>query len=215
MPILKTALAILALPAAAAGYVVVMGTTGACPTCASIVSSVTGGDESSETTAVAGETEPATTPPGSTDPIVDATGMFAIPLLDLDGQSATLAEHAGRPMLIEVWATWCGPCRKVRSIIKQHEAELSQVATLVGVSVDEGGPAVVRSYLAKGDGPRMLEFMVTPQFRAAIAPLDTKPTIPKLIYVAADGRIANLSYGVNSPTFMLGLLRNLGSTGAG
>ncbi len=213
MPILKTAMAILAIPVVAAGYVVVMGTTGACATCASIMSSVTGG---SATVATAGEaeTEPSPGPAGS-DAVVEATGMFAVPLLDLDGQPATLAEHAGKPMLIEVWATWCGPCRKVRSIIKQHETELSQVATLVGVSVDEGGPAVVRSYLAKGDGPRMLEFMVTPQFRAAIAPLDTRNTIPKLVYVGADGRIANLSHGVNSPTFMLGLLRNLGSTGAG
>jgi thiol-disulfide isomerase/thioredoxin len=215
MPILKTALAILALPAAAAGYVVVMGTTGACPTCASIVSSVTGGAASSETAAVA--TTPATSadPADPADPIIEATGMFAVPLKDLDGNAVTLAEHAGRPMLIEVWATWCGPCRRVRSIIKQHETELSNVATLVGVSVDQGGPAVVKSYLAKGDGPRMLEFMVTPQFQAAIAPLDTKSTIPKLVYVSADGRIANLSYGVNSPAFMLGLLRNLGSTGAG
>jgi thiol-disulfide isomerase/thioredoxin len=218
MPILKTALAILALPAAAAGYVVVMGTTGACPTCASIVSSVTGGAASSETETVGAEPEAVATPATSAEPadsIIEATGMFAIPLMDLDGNAVTLAEHAGRPMLIEVWATWCGPCRKVRSIIKEHETELSNVATLVGVSVDQGGPAVVKSYLAKGDGPRMLEFMVTPQFRAAIAPLDTKNTIPKLVYVGADGRIANLSYGVNSPTFMLGLLRNLGSTGAG
>ena len=162
-------------------------------------------------------TTPATSadPADPADPIIEATGMFAVPLKDLDGNAVTLAEHAGRPMLIEVWATWCGPCRRVRSIIKQHETELSNVATLVGVSVDQGGPAVVKSYLAKGDGPRMLEFMVTPQFQAAIAPLDTKSTIPKLVYVSADGRIANLSYGVNSPAFMLGLLRNLGSTGAG
>jgi len=213
MPILKTALAILAVPALATGYVTVMGTTGACPTCASIVSSVTGGGAADPVTA--GPAAEAATPDSTSDSMVEATGMFAIPLMDLDGNAVTLAAHAGRPMLIEVWATWCGPCRKVRSIIKQHETELSNVATLVGVSVDEGGPAVVKSYLAKGDGPQMLEFMVTPQFRAAIAPLDTKNTIPKLVYVAADGRIANLSYGVNSPTFMLGLLRNLGSTGAG
>ncbi len=213
MPFLKTTIAILAIPVVAAGYVVVMGTTGACSTCASIMSSITGGAVAPATPASIAPEE--STAPPAADPLIEATGMFAIPLLDLDGRPATLAEHAGRPMLIEVWATWCGPCRKVRSIIKQHETELSQVATLVGVSVDEGGPAVVKSYLAKGDGPRMLEFMVTPQFRAAIAPLDTKPTIPKLLYVAADGRIANLSYGVNSPTFMLGLLRNLRSTGAG
>ena len=117
-------------------------------------------------------------------------------------------------MLIEVWATWCGPCRKVRSIIKEHEAALSEVATLVGVSVDQGGPAAVTRYLEKSPGPDMLEYMVTPEFRAAIKPLDTQNTIPKLVYVGPDGRIANLSHGVNSPTFMTALLRNLGRTKA-
>ena len=129
-----------------------------------------------------------------------------------EGRQTTLAAHAGRPMLIEVWATWCGPCRKVRSIIKEHEAALSEVATLVGVSVDQGGPAAVTRYLEKSPGPAMLEFMVTPEFRAAIKPLDTQNTIPKLVYVGPDGRIANLSHSVNSPTFMTALLRNLGRT---
>ena len=144
-----------------------------------------------------------------------ASGMFAIPLADLNGNRITLAAHAGKPMLIEVWATWCGPCRKVRSIIKQNQDELESVATLVGVSVDQGGAAVVKNYLAKSPSPGMLEFMVTPEFRAAIAPLDTKNTVPKLIYVGPDGRIANLSYGVSSAPFMTGLLRNLGARNTG
>ena len=146
---------------------------------------------------------------------IAASGMFAIPLADLNGNRTTLAAHAGKPMLIEVWATWCGPCRKVRSIIKEHQEELESVATLVGVSVDQGGPAVVKNYLATSPSPGMLEFMVTPEFRAAIAPLDTKNTVPKLIYVGPDGRIANLSYGVNSAPFMTGLLRNLGARNTG
>ena len=144
-----------------------------------------------------------------------ASGMFTVPLADLDGNRTTLAAHAGRPMLIEVWATWCGPCRKVRSIIKEHQDELESVATLVGVSVDQGGPAVVKSYLARSPSPGMLEFMVTPEFRSAIAPLDTQNTVPKLIYVGPDGRIANLSYGVSSAPFMTGLLRNLGARNTG
>lgn len=227
MPILKTAIAILAVPAVAAGYVTVMGTTGACATCASIVNTVTGGGECAETAETAtraddasgGETMVAATAPAASGfdapASVEAAGMFAVPLEDLEGNRITLAEHAGKPMLIEVWATWCGPCRRVRSIIKQHEAELSEVATLVGVSVDQGGPAVVKSYLAKGGGPDMIECMVTNEFRAAIAPLDTKNTIPKLVYVGPDGRIVNLSHGVNSPSFMLGLLRNLGARAEG
>ncbi len=149
----------------------------------------------------------ATVPPPS-DPV--GRGMFGIPLLTLDGAEATLSAYEGRPMLIEVWATWCGPCRKVRSVIKEHRAALAEVATVVGVSVDQGGGPVVKAYLQKTPTPGMLEYLVTNRFRAAIAPLDTQNTIPKLIYVRPDGRIANLSYGVNSPSFMIGLLRNLG-----
>ena len=164
-------------------------------------------------------TPPARTPTTTsiaTEPTIpEAEGMFVIPLEDLDGNRTTLAAHAGRPMLIEVWATWCGPCRKVRSIIKDHQDELESVATLVGVSVDQGGSGVVKNYLSKSPSPGMLEFMVTPEFRAAIAPLDTRNTVPKLIYVRPDGRIANLSYGVNSASFMTGLLRNLGARRTG
>lgn len=154
-------------------------------------------------------------PTSAATPTTVATGMFTIPLSDLDGNRTTLAAHAGKPMLIEVWATWCGPCKRVRSIIKQHQEELESVATLVGVSVDQGGASVVKGYLAKSPSPGMHEYMVTPEFRAAIAPLDKQNTVPKLIYVGPDGRIANLSYGVNSANFMTGLLRNLGDRDAG
>jgi thiol-disulfide isomerase/thioredoxin len=199
----KTILSIAAVPVIAAVYVVVMGSTGACATCADLLSWATAGGSDATATTVANP-EPATT--------VAPAGMFTVPLVDLEGRTTTLAAHAGRPMLIEVWATWCGPCRKVRSIIKEHEAALSEVATLVGVSVDQGGPAAVTRYLEKSPGPDMLEYMVTPEFRAAIKPLDTQNTIPKLVYVGPDGRIANLSHGVNSPAFMTALLRNLGRT---
>ena len=209
MPILKVLLAIAVVPAVATAYVTVMGTTGACSTCASIVSMVTGSashdseqasDATTTATTVADET--------STSTIV-AQGMFAVPLIDLQGNQTTLAAYAGRPMLVEVWATWCGPCRKVRSILKENEAELSKIATVVGVSVDQGGAAAVTRYLEKSPSPGILEFMVTPQFRAAIAPFDTQNTIPKLLYVRPDGQVSNLSYGANSPKFMMALLQNL------
>lgn len=212
MPISKSVFTLAAVPLAIAGYVTVMGTTGACPTCEAIVSTVTGGGTPASSTETVAQ-QPVTT--DDVRPEAEAGGMFAIPLVDLDGNPTTLAGFAGRPMLIEVWATWCGPCRRVRSVIKEHQAELESVATLVGVSVDQGGASTVKGYLAKSPSPGMHEFMVTPEFRAAIAPLDRQNTIPKLIYVGPDGRIANLSYGVSSADFMTGLLRNLGAADAG
>ena len=205
MPILKTVIAIAVIPAVATGYVAVMGTTGACSTCASIVSMVTGSECADPGTAAA--SIPIAEPASSSTTV--AQGMFTVPLVDLEGNETTLAEYAGRPMLIEVWATWCGPCKKVRSILKEHHRELADIATVVGVSVDKGGAAAVTRYLEKSPSPGVIEFMVTPQFRAAIAPLDTQNTIPKLLYVRPDGQVSNLSYGANSPKFMMAMLKNL------
>lgn len=156
-----------------------------------------------------------TTEMAETGTSIAASGIFTVPLEDLAGNRVDLANHSGRPMLIEVWATWCGPCRRVRSIIKANQTELESVATLVGVSMDEGGAPTVEAYLRKSPSPGMLEYLVTPQFQAAIAPYDTSNTIPKLVYVTPDGRIANISYGVNSANFMIGLLRNLRVRDAG
>ncbi len=205
MPILKTVIAIAVIPAVATGYVAVMGTTGACATCASIVSMVTGAEcTDPETAAVS---TPMAEPASSSRTV--AQGMFTVPLIDLEGNETTLGAYAGKPMLIEVWATWCGPCKKVRSILKEHHRELADIATVVGVSVDQGGAAAVTRYLEKSPSPGVIEFMVTPQFRAAIAPFDTQNTIPKLLYVRPDGQISNLSYGANSPKFMMAMLKNL------
>jgi cytochrome c biogenesis protein CcmG/thiol:disulfide interchange protein DsbE len=35
----------------------------------------------------------------------------AIALRDLDGKAVTLADYAGRPVLVNIWASWCIPCR--------------------------------------------------------------------------------------------------------
>ena len=77
-----------------------------------------------------------TTAPETTGVPDEATGMFAVPLVDLEGRTTSLASHAGRPMLIEVWATWCGPCRKVRSVIKECLSEVSNFDGGVGADHD-------------------------------------------------------------------------------
>lgn len=60
--------------------------------------------------------------------------------VSIDGDSVSLAAHRGQVVLLNVWATWCHPCRDELPVLqKLHEKYASQGLNLVGVSVDASG----------------------------------------------------------------------------
>jgi len=54
-----------------------------------------------------------------------------------DEDFAEVAEHASVPVLIDLWAPWCGPCRMVSPALEQLAAEMAGRLKLVKVNVDE------------------------------------------------------------------------------
>jgi peroxiredoxin len=58
----------------------------------------------------------------------------------LDGDSVSLGQSRGRVVLLNVWATWCHPCREEIPVLQAlHERHASRGLELVGVSVDARG----------------------------------------------------------------------------
>jgi peroxiredoxin len=58
----------------------------------------------------------------------------------ITGDSVALASLAGRPVLVNVWATWCEPCLKEIPYLEQlYSARHADGLELVGVSVDAPG----------------------------------------------------------------------------
>ena len=57
---------------------------------------------------------------------------------DKDGKMVSLSDFKGKVVLVDVWATWCSPCRKELPYLKKLEEEMKDTdVVFVGVSLDE------------------------------------------------------------------------------
>jgi thiol-disulfide isomerase/thioredoxin len=66
---------------------------------------------------------------------------------DGDGRQRTLADFRGKVVLLNVWATWCLPCRKEVPSLDRLQARLgSNDFEVVALSVDRGGVEAVRRF---------------------------------------------------------------------
>ena len=65
---------------------------------------------------------------------------FSVMTLDATPVKKTLADYKGQVVMINIWATWCAPCRvEMPSIEKLHTAYAGKGLKVVAISVDEPG----------------------------------------------------------------------------
>jgi thiol-disulfide isomerase/thioredoxin len=116
---------------------------------------------------------------------------FALP--DLDGREVTLAEHAGRVVVVDFWATWCEPCKHQIPVLNRFQREHPDVAVL-GVAVDAGGREAVAPFAEEHD----IQYPVLLGSESLARDYGV-PGFPALVVVDAAGLLDSLHLGVITP----------------
>ena len=76
--------------------------------------------------------------------------VAAIQFEDAQSQSRSLADFRGKIVLLNIWATWCVPCREEMPALDRLQAMLGGADfVVVPVSIDRGGMDVVRKFYAE------------------------------------------------------------------
>ncbi|MDR2863125.1 MAG: TlpA family protein disulfide reductase [Puniceicoccales bacterium] len=71
---------------------------------------------------------------------------------DFDGKKHHLSEFRGKPVLLDVWATWCGPCIQEIPTLRALHEELDKNFIILSISIDDK-PGTAQAYVAKNNMP--------------------------------------------------------------
>ena len=74
----------------------------------------------------------------------------AFSTVSLDGDSVSLAKYRGKVVLMNIWATWCHPCRsEIPELVAVHARYKEKGLELIGVSVDtDGTDDAIRTFIS-------------------------------------------------------------------
>lgn len=122
---------------------------------------------------------------------------FALP--DLSGRRVSVpGAYAGRPLLINVWASWCGPCRQEMPELQRFAVEQGGSGTqVVGIALDDA--EAVRAFVAQ-TGVRYPVLLDVPgPADAGVRLGNPKGVLPYSVLVSADGRLLRQRIGPFAP----------------
>lgn len=135
-------------------------------------------------------------------------GLSSLPRLVLDAENPAasgttpikLADYSGKVLLVNLWATWCGPCRmETPELVKLHKEYQSRGVEMIGLSTEdpEASAASVSAFVRQYDVHYQIGWATR---EVAQTLMQGRTSIPQSFVIARDGRIVKRFIGFNPET---------------
>ncbi|MEE8318786.1 MAG: redoxin family protein [Dehalococcoidales bacterium] len=112
-------------------------------------------------------------------------------LSNLEGQSVSLSDFRGQPVLVNFWASWCGPCRYEMPFLQQiHEEQAANGLVVLGINLGES-PGEVREFM----GEFGLTFTTLLDSEQDVALMYNVRSIPTTLLIDENGVIQGRKVG--------------------
>ena len=144
------------------------------------------------------------TQPDSQSPEAEAMQMRGktapgFTLVTLDGKKVSLSDYKGRPVLVNFWATWCGPCKVEMPWFEEfHKQYAAQGLEILGLAddVDAGKDAIAK--VAQKTGVTYPILLTDGKVQKAYGGPDGMDYLPMSFYVDKNGVVVEETAGLGS-----------------
>ncbi|MEO6079816.1 MAG: TlpA disulfide reductase family protein [Steroidobacteraceae bacterium] len=114
-------------------------------------------------------------------------------LADRDGKKRTLKEWSGRPLMVNYWATWCGPCRREIPLLNSlRKQRASQRLEIIGIAVDFRDDVLKYAQETTIDYPLLIG---EEDGLEAVKAMGMQPAFPFTVFADSKQRIVALKVG--------------------